>query len=103
MEHAVVCTLENSQANYKILFSIIFKMPGLRLQNPLQETHQAAHRFRRPIVVNILQDASPFRINKIHSVSSKSNTLIGTQLVSLEQIGDSNLLGGKYKGQNSLF
>ena len=44
-------------------FLNIFKMPGLRLQNPIQETHQAAHRFRRPIVVNILQDDSPFEIN----------------------------------------
>ena len=56
------CTLEKNRKLQKP-FSIIFKMPGLRLQNPLQETHQAAHRFRRPIVVNILQDDSPFEIN----------------------------------------
>ena len=38
-----------------------------------------------------------------HSVSSNTNTLIGTRLVSVEKVGDSSLFGGEYKGQNSLF
>ena len=42
-------------------------------------------------------------INLIHSVSSNRDNLIGTQLVSLEKVGESSLFGGKYKGQNSLF
>ena len=54
-------------------FSIIFKMPGLRLQNPLQETHQAAHRFRRPIVANILQDDSPPPLAKYTQFQDTSN------------------------------